>query len=144
MDIPALVYEHALLQNVEFEWGTWARPVKTKPQVCGRDLKHFEVKFAEEYVIQFESAASITEYEYDSVKCKIVEPDRVNVSDVETEMCKKERESTNIVYKNSKFYCKTCNENICNNCFTTECMDHVVQWLGNATFTCDSASHKAF
>ena len=41
MDITALVYEHALLQNVEFEWGTWARPVKTRPQVCGRDLKPF-------------------------------------------------------------------------------------------------------
>ena len=25
--IPDVVYEHALLQNVEFEWGTWARPV---------------------------------------------------------------------------------------------------------------------
>ena len=26
-EIPAVIYEHALLQNVEFEWGTWARPV---------------------------------------------------------------------------------------------------------------------
>ena len=25
--IDDVVYEHALLQNVEFEWGTWARPV---------------------------------------------------------------------------------------------------------------------
>ena len=71
--------------------------MKTKPQVCGRDLKHFELKFAEKYIIQFETAASITEYEYDSVKCKIVEPDTVNISGVETEMCKKGRESSNIV-----------------------------------------------
>ena len=26
-EIPDVIYEHALLQNVEFEWGTWARPV---------------------------------------------------------------------------------------------------------------------
>ena len=25
--IPDVIYEHALLQNVEFEWGTWSRPV---------------------------------------------------------------------------------------------------------------------
>ena len=26
--IPEVVYEHALLQNVEFEWGTWGRGVR--------------------------------------------------------------------------------------------------------------------
>ena len=26
-NIPDVVYEHASLQNVEFEWGTWSRPV---------------------------------------------------------------------------------------------------------------------
>ena len=27
--IPDVVYEHALLQNVDFEWGTWGRPVRS-------------------------------------------------------------------------------------------------------------------
>ena len=52
---------------------TWARPVKTRPQVCGWHLKHFEVKFAQEYFIQFETAVFITECEYGSAKCKLVE-----------------------------------------------------------------------
>ena len=40
-DIPEVVYEHALLQNVEFEWGTWGRgvrlenPVKTCLETTG-------------------------------------------------------------------------------------------------------------
>ena len=28
-EIADVVYEHALLQNVDFEWGTWARPVRS-------------------------------------------------------------------------------------------------------------------
>ena len=27
--IPDVIYEHALLQNVEFEWGTWGRAVRS-------------------------------------------------------------------------------------------------------------------
>ena len=27
-ELPAVVYEHAELQNVEFEWGTWGRAVR--------------------------------------------------------------------------------------------------------------------
>ena len=29
-DIPEVVYEHAILQNVEFEWGTWGRAVRSE------------------------------------------------------------------------------------------------------------------
>ena len=27
-ELPAVVYEHAVRENVEFEWGTWARAVR--------------------------------------------------------------------------------------------------------------------
>ena len=29
-DIPEVVYEHAILQNVDFEWGTWGRAVRSE------------------------------------------------------------------------------------------------------------------
>lgn len=138
--IPDVVYEHALLQNVEFEWGTWGRPVKIRPDVRGKDVEHQKVKTAEETDEVFEVAKPFPAVIYG--KCTILEPERVRTLYLNIKECKKKDDLPNFIYKKPKFYCKTCNEYICNNCFTTECMDHVVQWLGNATFRCESPCHK--
>ena len=47
-----------------------------------------------------------------------------------------------MIYKNTKYFCKRCDIYICNGCFSSDCMNHDVQWIGNATFACESIYHK--
>jgi len=44
--------------------------------------------------------------------------------------------------KQTKYYCKKCNIDQCNNCFSKSCTGHNVQWIGQATFICQSALHQ--
>ena len=60
--------------------------------------------------------------------CRVVEPSK--------------DDSRNMIYKNTKYFCKRCDIYICNACFTSDCLDHDVQWIGNATFACESIYHK--
>ena len=148
--IPEVVYEHAILQNVEFEWGTWARPVKIKPDVRGKDVEPQKMKTAEMTEVGFEVADCFPAVRF--FNCNCIEPAKVRKVFVKVRDCKEEEkkeekkkeeaELPNLIYKKPKFYCKTCQAHICNNCFTSECMDHVVQWLGNATFRCESVGHE--
>jgi len=143
--IPDLVYEHALLQNVEFEWGTWSRPVQLRPDVKGREEEHIQVKKAEVIDIFYETTKTFPAVTFD--KCTVVFPEPAKLArrvfpNLKECKYKKEEEFPNYIYKNSKYYCKRCNEYICNTCFTTECIDHDVQWMGNATFRCESPGHK--
>merc|ERR1712013_303131 len=41
-----------------------------------------------------------------------------------------------------KYFCKKCNLDICNACFSTVCSSHMVQWIGSAFFHCQSPHHK--
>jgi len=143
--IPDLVYEHALLQNVEFEWGTWSRPVQLRPDVRGREEQHIQEKKAEVLDIVYETTKTFPAVTFEKCTVVVLEPAKLalrvfpNLNECKY---KKEEEFPNYIYKNSKYYCKRCNEYICNSCFTTECIDHDVQWMGNATFRCESPCHK--
>jgi len=44
--------------------------------------------------------------------------------------------------KQVKYFCKKCNLDICNACFSTVCSSHMVQWIGSAFFHCQSPHHK--
>jgi len=140
IEIPEIEYEHALVQDVKFEYGSWGRSVRIKPDVRGQEVEQQKVKFAEKIEVVFEVVQPFHTVNFE--RCKIIQKDFVRTLYLEVKECKKEKGSPNIIYKNSKFYCKSCNEHICNACFTTECMDHNVQWLGNATFRCESTYHK--
>jgi len=43
--------------------------------------------------------------------------------------------------KQTKYYCKKCEADICNLCFTKYCSGHAVQWIGQSTFICQSRNH---
>jgi len=143
--IPEVVYEHALLQNVEFEWGTWARPVKIKPDVRGKEVGPQELKTADVTEVVFEEANCFPALIFSN--CTSIEPAKVRTMLVKVRDCKEQKKNEeadlpNLIFKKPKFYCKTCEAYICNNCFTSDCMDHVVQWLGNATFRCEAVRHE--
>ena len=135
--ISDLVYENALLQNVEFEWGTYSRPVHIRPIVLGRDIKAPVIKTAKITEVVFENAEDIDPVEI--AKCNIIRKLSIHVEDVDIRKCAEEK---NFIYKNTKFFCRTCSFDICNDCFITECSNHDVQWLGVATFNCYSPEHK--
>lgn len=44
--------------------------------------------------------------------------------------------------KQTRYFCKTCNVNVCNVCFTSTCGAHNVQFLGSSYFHCQSPFHK--
>jgi len=44
--------------------------------------------------------------------------------------------------KQVKYFCKKCNLDICNACFSTVCSSHMVQWIGSSFFHCASPHHK--
>jgi len=44
--------------------------------------------------------------------------------------------------KQTKYYCKKCNKDICTECFKTVCSAHNVQFIGTAKFHCESPYHK--
>lgn len=54
--IEAIHFEHATVHNVEFEWGTWGRPFRYKPDVrkCPNS-KLIEVKIAKVSLINYET-----------------------------------------------------------------------------------------
>ena len=67
-------------------------------------------------------------------------PGRLRIN--ECEVKENKADDSKMIYKNTKYFCKKCDIYICNGCFTTECMNHDVQWIGNATFMCESYYHK--
>merc|ERR1711915_201380 len=76
------------------------------------------------------------------VVCEIAEgmkPSRVITTEVSVKKCEKEK---NFIYKNSKYFCRSCNIDICNDCFTSGCSAHDVQWLGSSSFSCLSPQHS--
>ena len=59
---------------------------------------------------------------------------------VATEMCEEEDKKG----RNTKYFCRSCNTNICNSCFSISCLSHKVQWMPfSGDFTCGSSLHKA-
>ena len=60
--------------------------------------------------------------------CRVVEPGK--------------DDTRNMIYKNTKYFCKQCDFYICNACLTTQCFNHDVQWIGNSTFICECPKHK--
>lgn len=44
--------------------------------------------------------------------------------------------------KQTKYFCKKCNKDICTECFKTVCSAHNVQFVGTAKFHCQSPFHK--
>jgi hypothetical protein len=57
---------------------------------------------------------------------------------VSTEECEEEAKGA----KNTKYFCRTCDANICNSCFSISCLAHKVQWIPYcSTFSCLSAHH---
>jgi len=44
--------------------------------------------------------------------------------------------------KQVKYFCKNCNVDVCNACFSSVCSGHQVQWIGSAFFHCASPYHK--
>ena len=44
--------------------------------------------------------------------------------------------------KQTRYFCKTCNTDVCNACFSSVCGSHNVQFLGSAYFHCKSPFHK--
>lgn len=72
----------------------------------------------------------------------IVLPGFARVSEVEVKENKDD--NSRMIYKNTKYFCRKCDIYICNGCFSSDCMNHDVQWIGNATFACESFYHKPF
>jgi len=157
--IPEVVYEHALLQNVEFEWGTWGRGVRFKADVRGKDVKLGKVHKAEVgvlYDISEETQPLTVWNNCHLCQASVILSDRHIVSKETRQVkeCPQEKEFppetqiimkddiSNIIYKNTKYFCKKCDIYICNACFSNDCMNHDVQWIGNATFACESIYHK--
>ena len=134
--IEDLVYENALLQNVEFEWGTFSRPVQITPTICGKDIAPPVIKTAEVIKVNVENTKEIESVIYG--KSRILHKSYI-VREVVIMECQVEK---NFIYKNTKFFCRTCGFEICNECFISECSAHDVQWLGIATFQCFSPEHK--
>jgi len=44
--------------------------------------------------------------------------------------------------KQTRYFCKTCNVNVCNVCVSSTCGAHNVQFLGSGYFHCQSPHHK--
>ena len=44
--------------------------------------------------------------------------------------------------KQTRYFCKTCNVNVCNVCVSSSCGAHNVQFLGSGYFHCQSSKHK--
>ena len=69
-EIEPIKFEHATLQNVDFEWGTFGRPYRYTPDVrqCPGVKKQIQVKLAEECLINYET---LVEFETQKTnKCK--------------------------------------------------------------------------
>ena len=135
--IQDLLYENALLQNVEFEWGSYSRPVQITPAIFGRDVKQPAIKTAKVVEVFEENTDDIDHVEYE--RCTVIHKS-YQIERVEVRECQVEK---NYIYKNTKYFCRTCSLDICNACFTTECSAHHLQWLGVATFNCYCPQHKS-
>ena len=68
--IQDLIYENALLQNVEFEWGTYSRPVQITPTICGRDVKQPAIKTAKVVEVFEENTDDIDHVKYE--RCTVI------------------------------------------------------------------------
>ena len=134
--IEDLVYENALLQNVEFEWGTFSRAVQVRPTLRGKDIDPPVIKTAKIIKVFNENLKDIAEVVYEN--CTVI-PKTYLVQRVDIRTCQVEQ---NFIYKNTKYFCRSCSFDICNDCFTNCCSAHDVQWLGIATFNCLSPHHK--
>jgi len=44
--------------------------------------------------------------------------------------------------KQTKYFCKKCKADVCNDCVTNECSSHNVQFIGTSRFHCQSPFHK--
>jgi len=44
--------------------------------------------------------------------------------------------------KSPKYYCRSCEVDICKKCLQSWCNAHSVQWIGNHTFNCASPNHR--
>ena len=44
--------------------------------------------------------------------------------------------------KSPKYYCRSCEVDICKKCLQSWCNSHSVQWIGNHTFNCASPNHR--
>merc|ERR1711971_249560 len=44
--------------------------------------------------------------------------------------------------KSPKYYCRSCEVDICKKCLQSWCNAHDVQWIGNNTFNCQSPNHR--
>merc|ERR1711973_1038805 len=157
--IEEIVFEHATIHNVEFEWGTFGRAYRFKADVRGKDLKLGKVHKAEVGVLYdiSEETQPLTVWNNSHLcQASVILSDRhiVRKETRQVKECPQEKEFSpetqiimkddisNIIYKNTKYFCKKCDIYICNACFSNDCMNHDVQWIGNATFACESIYHK--
>jgi len=44
--------------------------------------------------------------------------------------------------KSPKYFCRSCEVDICKKCLQSWCNAHDVQWIGNHTFNCESPNHR--
>lgn len=115
----------------------------TVTQLPKKYLNYFPA-FAFQVEIVFETAAELQAAP--SMRCRGLadpglglDPRRIRVTKTEV------REECNVrvrTAKHPKYFCQSCETDICKECLQDRCISHEVQWIGNHTYTCGSPNHS--
>ena len=120
---------------------------RQKPDVRGKEVgtQRQRVKKAMTEIISLEEEETLPlQISTDYYHCVPVlyKPDRGFLSCVHPDIREDKDDKSNMIYKNTKYYCKQCDGYICNGCLSSQCFNHDVQWIGNSTFVCEGPHHK--
>ena len=120
---------------------------RQKPDVRGKEVgtQRQRVKKAMTEIIRLEEEETLPlQISTDYYHCVPVlyKPDRGFLSCVHQDIREDKDDKSNMIYKNTKYYCKQCDGYICNGCLSSQCFNHDVQWIGNSTFVCEGPHHK--
>ena len=117
------------------------RTFRQKPDVRGRDVGVPKLKEAKIETIRLEVTEPLS---ISNISCvaELLLPQHHRAFSLSPEIREDKDDNSNMIYKNTKYYCKQCDFYICNACLTTQCFKHDVQWIGNSTFICECPKHK--
>ena len=112
-----------------------------KADVRGKDVKLGKVHKAVVNKIVWEETSNLSLVSDEKLsQATLVLPSFAMIN--ECKVNKNKDDNCRMIYKNTKYFCRKCDIYICNGCFSSDCMNHDVQWIGNATFVCESFYHK--
>ena len=139
------------LHQLEFFWAKYLPFFRFKADVWGKDVKLGKIQKAQINEIISEKTQQMSHLSPTPCQAILEVPGKIKVivcrvytadySPSVPEIIPKD-DNCRMIYKNTKYFCKRCDIYICNGCFSSDCMNHDVQWIGNATFVCESIYHK--